>query len=125
MALTYTPKDLIAGDFPVARDMAEIPISYTAGGLLEGTVLGMNSTDGTFRPSLAASNDGTQTPRAILLDNVADMSTLAISYSSVPVAFTGEFNEEALVIGTGHTADSIRAGLRDKNIYLKTLAGRS
>ena len=125
MPLTYTPKDLIAGGFPVARDIAEIPISYTSGGLLEGTVLGRNSTDGTYRPSLAASNDGSQTPSAILLDNVADMSTMTVSYSYAPVAFTGEFNEDALTIGTGHTAASIRNGLRDKNIYLKTLAGRS
>lgn len=122
MSLTYTPTDLLAGSFPVATEIVEIPGSYTSGGLAEGTVLGQNSTTGTFRPSLSASSDGSQTPCAILLDDIAETSN---SYSYAPVAFTGEFNEDALTIGTGHTADSIRAGLRDKNIYLKTLAGRS
>ena len=122
MPLTYTPTDLLAGSFPVATGIVEIPGSYTVGGLLEGTVLGQNSTDSTYRTSLAASNDGSQTPRAILLDAIAETAN---SYSYAPVAFTGEFNEAALTIGTGHTADSIRNGLRDKNIYLKTLAGRS
>ena len=122
MSLTYTPKDLLAGNFPMASDIAEIPNSYTIGGLLEGTVLGRISDDGKYRPSLAASNDGSQTPSAILLDGLAETSN---SYAFAPVAFTGEFNKDALVFGTGHTAASTKAGLRDKNIYLKTLAGRS
>jgi hypothetical protein len=36
------------------------------------------------------------------------------------VYFSGEFNENALTLGTGHTVESIRAGLRSKSIFLRS-----
>ena len=32
---------------------------------------------------------------------------------------SGEFNENALVLGAGHTLDSVRIALRAKNVYLR------
>lgn len=127
MASTYTPNNLIAGHFPIASDLVEIPSSYTVGGLSRGSVLGEISTGGKFRLSLSASDDGSQTPKAILAEDIAEIpvSYSNPTYATAPAYFTGEFNKDALNIGTGHTAASIKSGLRDRNIYLRTLAGRS
>ena len=38
-----------------------------------------------------------------------------------PVFFTGEFNEDALVLGAAHTLASIRDGLRQMGIFLKKI----
>lgn len=66
--------------------------------------------------SLAAAVDGSQTPVAILADYAAAASTdvLAGTYHS------GQFDESAVIFGTGHTAASTRAGLRALGIHLKS-----
>jgi hypothetical protein len=67
--------------------------------------------------SLAAALDGSQIPAAINLEYMpasgADVTC--------PVVVEGYFNEEALVYGTGHTADTVRVALRNRGIHLKTM----
>lgn len=69
---------------------------------------------GKYIKSLAAAVDGSQVPDLILAEDTnataADKATLAY--------YAGSFNESALTLGTGHTADSIREGLRVKGIQL-------
>lgn len=64
--------------------------------------------------SVAASIDGSQTPDVILAEDcdASGGDKTAIAY------FRGDFNENALTLGAGHTTASIREGLRAKGITL-------
>lgn len=108
---TYQPDNLIAGEFPrVAR---KVTIG-TGANLVAGAVVGRITATGKYILSASAAADGSQTPDAILAEDAAAASAdvQAIVY------FSGEFNELALIFGAGHTANSTRAGLKDKSIYL-------
>jgi hypothetical protein len=69
---------------------------------------------GKYVQSLAAATNGSQVPDLVLAE-----TTDASAGDKVTVAYyAGEFNELALTLGAGHTADSIREGLRVKGIQL-------
>ena len=108
----YTPDNLLAGEYP----RIERVVTIAAGAdLTKGAVLGRITANGKFKLSASASTDGSQTPDAILAEraNAADNDVQAVVY------FSGEFNENALVLGAGHTLDSVRIALRAKNVYLR------
>lgn len=65
----------------------------------------------------AAAQDGSADPFAILLEDVDATS----ADKNCPVAVEGVFNEEALVFGAGHTADTVRYNLRKLGIHIKTM----
>lgn len=69
--------------------------------------------------SLATATDGSQVPTAVLAEDVdataADKEAMAFTAAGV--------NENALVYGTGHTAASVREGLRTKGIHLIDVQG--
>lgn len=99
--LTFTVTD--AGTDPVAGEAFIITVTAAAG-------------SGKYILSLAAATDGSQEPVAILAEAVdatsADKTTLAY--------VSGVFNSTAMTFGSGHTAASVAAGLREKGIFLKT-----
>lgn len=69
---------------------------------------------GKYVQSLAAAANGSQVPDAILVHD-----TDATSADAEAVAYKGGwFNESRVTYGTGHTADSVREGLRVKGIQL-------
>lgn len=109
---TYTPDNLIAGEYPRVERVVTIANSAA---LTKGAVLGKITASGKYQLSASAAGDGSETPDAILAE---DSDASAADVEAV-VYFSGEFNESALSLGTGHTVDGIRAGLRDKNIYLR------
>jgi Bacteriophage lambda head decoration protein D len=88
-----------------------------AGALVRGTVLGRITASDKYLTSLSAAADGSQVPKAILAQD-ADATGGDVL---VPVYFTGEFNEDALVLGAAHTLASIRDGLRQMGIFLKKI----
>lgn len=65
--------------------------------------------------SLAAAVDGSQVPYAILADD-----TVAADGADIEamVYVGGSFNSDNLTFGTGHTASSVRNGLRDLGIFI-------
>lgn len=63
--------------------------------------------------SLAAAVDGSQEIDCVLTEAV-DATSQAVLKSGYT---TGDFNENKLVFGTGHTANSLRTSARSKNIY--------
>ena len=71
---------------------------------------------GKYVLSLAAAVDGSQIPDLILAESTdasaGDVTTVAY--------YHGDFIQSALTLGAGHTADSIREGLRVKGIQLIT-----
>lgn len=70
---------------------------------------------GKYKLSAAAAIDGSQEPDAILVE-ATDATAEDID---VGLYVGGEFNENAITFGAGHSADSVRDALRDKGIILK------
>jgi len=109
---TFTPDDLIAGDFPLMTR----PIVLKSGqDLPRGAVLGEIGSTGTFVLSVAAATDGSEVPAAILVDDT-DASAGDVASAAYD---TGEFLGSALTLGAGHTLGTIRAPLRAVSIFLR------
>lgn len=69
---------------------------------------------GKYKLSAAASVDGSEVPDAVLAEDADGTSgdVDALVYTR------GDFNQNAMTFGAGHTAASVREGLRDKGIHL-------
>lgn len=107
---TYTPDELV-----VQVDIGEKRTIVSGAGVLKrGTVLGKITTGGKLTKSASASSDGSQVPYCILAEDVdatsADADTI--------VYMGGTFNQNALILGTGHTLASIYDALRQVDIHL-------
>ncbi len=108
----YIPDNLFSGHYPRIERL----VTITAGAdLVKGAVLGRITADGKFILSASAAGDGSEVPDAILAEDAlaAGADVQAVVY------FSGEFNENALTLGVGHTIDSIRAAMRSKSLYLR------
>lgn len=97
--LTLTITD--AGTDPVVGETFTVTVTAAAA-------------SGKYVLSLAAATDGSQVPIAILAEDVNATSADAEGMALI----SGDFNEDAIVFGTGHTAASTREGLRDISIFL-------
>jgi hypothetical protein len=83
---------------------------------VRGTVLGKITASGKYTIALSAAADGSQNPVAILADN-ADGSAADV----VAGAFLeGEFNSNAVTLGTGITLTAAQDALRTLGIHLKS-----
>jgi len=89
------------------------------GVLLRGTAMGKITSSGKWVKSLAASNDGSQVVRGILLDSVdatsADVEAI--------IGRRGSCNGAAVILGTGHTLASIDDACIDRGIIFETVIG--
>ncbi|QQR68853.1 MAG: head decoration protein [Alphaproteobacteria bacterium] len=108
----YTPDNLLAGEYPRIERLVTIAAGAD---LAKGAVLGRITASGKFKLSASASSDGSQTPDAIL----AEKASAAGADVQAVVYFSGEFNENALTLGAGHTLDAVRLTLKAKSIYLR------
>jgi hypothetical protein len=108
----YTPDNLLAGEYPRIERLVTIAAGTD---LAKGAVLGRITASGKFKLSASASSDGSQTPDAIL----AEKASAAGADVQAVVYFSGEFNENALILGVGHTLDAVRLTLKAKSIYLR------
>ena len=111
------PDNLIAGDAKIVT--AAATIASGAGALVRGTVLGKITASGKYQMAIGTADDGSQTPDAILAEDVDATSADALSV----VYLSGQFAESALTLDASLTMDGIRDGLRDKNIYLTETEG--
>ena len=108
----YTPDNLLAGEYPRIERLVTIAAGAD---LAKGAVLGRITASGKFKLSASASSDGSQAPDAIL----AEKASAAGADVQAVVYFSGEFNENALTLGAGHTLDAVRLTLKAKSIYLR------
>ncbi len=108
----YTPDNLLAGEYPRLERLVTIAAGAD---LAKGAVLGRITASGKFKLCASASSDGSQTPDAIL----AEKASAAGADVQAVVYFSGEFNENALTLGAGHTLDAVRLTLKAKSIYLR------
>ncbi len=109
---TYTPDNLLAGDYPVVTDIVVI---LTGEVLARGAVLGKITASGKHILCDSAAVDGSAVPVAILAEAV-DATAADVN---AEVYLSGAFNEAGVTVAAGDTADTVRAALRDVNIYLK------
>ena len=101
--------------FMPGKDPVLMPFKIASGQTLKaGSVMGFKSADGEAVLSASAAGDGSEVPRAILIE---DLDTTA-GGQTFALAVEGAFNETALILGAGHTVDSVRIPLRDRGIYL-------
>jgi hypothetical protein len=112
-----TPDGLVAGN---ADLLVHERITLISGqNCLRGTVLGKITASGKYNKSLSAAVDGSQTPVAVLAEDCD-----ASAGDKVTVAyFRGDFRGDKLILGSAHTLDSIKAGLRTANIEIINVQG--
>jgi hypothetical protein len=110
---SYMPDNLIAGDFPIRTRKVTL---VTGQNLARGALLGVITASGKYTLSASAAADGSQTPNAILAEDV-DASA---GDKDAIVYIAGDFNANTLTYGAGHTAASVRDELRNLSIYLHT-----
>lgn len=110
--LSSNPSGLYARKFTLASGQK----------VIRGTVLGRITIGAELVLSLAAASDGSEVPFGVAATDgdatAGDDSPPATV--DIDAYISGSFNEHELVLGAGHTVDSIREGLRDKGIYLET-----
>ena len=111
VADSYTPDRLVAGTYPI---VTRNEVLVSGQNLLRGALLGRITASGKMTLSTSGASDGSQVPVAILVDDVNASGGDQVCGTYI----AGEFNEAALTYGASHTAASVRATLRDANIYL-------
>jgi hypothetical protein len=84
--------------------------------LAAGSVLGQITSGGKYALALAASNDGSQTPCAIIPE-ACDASG---GDKTAFVFYTGRFRQNKLVFGTGITAAASRRDLAQKGLKIQS-----
>lgn len=105
---TYTPDNLIAGNFPIATKQVTIK---SGNNLVRGTVLeeGTAGDAGKFFAVTTAAN-----AKYILAEDCN-----ATGGDKVTVAYlTGQFNSRRVTLGTGPTLAAVTTALEARNIYL-------
>ena len=108
---TYQPVEIIAGDYPLITEMVTIAAGQN---LAIGSVLGKVTATGKYVLSTSAATDGSQVPSVILS---ADIDATAADQQEIAY-LSGKFLAKNLKFGAGHSAASVRAALRDVNIYI-------
>lgn len=109
----FVPDQLIGGDMKIVTHAGR---TITGGAFKRGTVLGKITASAKFTIALPGAADGSQTPVALLVDDVDASQADAIG----GIYAMGEFNERAVILGTGMTLDAAKTALEAQNIYLKS-----
>jgi hypothetical protein len=108
----FTPDNLVSRN---AHLLVSIPVTLASGqNLKRGALLGQLTSGGAYTLSLAAADNGSQTPVAVLAQDcdASGGATAALAY------IRGDFNTGGITFGTGHTAANTAAGLRDRGIFI-------
>jgi hypothetical protein len=100
---TYTPGDMIVGDFPILTAVVTIA---SGADLARGSVLGRVTVGGKFQLA-ADGSDGSEVPAAIL----ATAAKAASGDVTATVYLTGQFDESKLTFGTNQTAATLNAAM--------------
>lgn len=117
---TYEADNLFAGTQvqPVVADEALIAqVSGATDALARGTALGQLASGKFAIVDAERGEDGGTEIVAILAETVS-AAALASGDVAAPVYFTGEFNQNAIVVGSGEATD-YKDGARARGIFLK------
>ena len=113
MSETYTPDNLIAGDFPLVSDEVTI---VSGQNVARGAVLGKITASGKYTAADVLAVDGSSVP-ACVLAQATDASGGDVT--KAPVYLTGEFNSALLTFGATTTAADLKDAMRDKSLFQK------
>ena len=111
-SVSYDPNDILAGN---AHLLVARKVTLLSGeNRTRGAVLGKITSGGKYQLSLSAATDGSEAPDVILAEDcdasAADKEALVYT--------RGDFVQQRLTLGAGHTAAGIAEGLRAKGIIL-------
>jgi hypothetical protein len=109
----FSPDTLVAGQ---TQTVTESQTLLSGQVLARGTLVGRITTGGKMTLSLLASADGSQIPYGILADSY---NATAGDLAGCGVMVKGEFDQNAVIFGTGQTVANTHDALRDAGIYLK------
>lgn len=109
----YVPDQLIAGNLKIVTRPATIT---GAAAYARGTVMGMVTATGSFKPSVATATDGSQNPSAVLVDNV-DATAGDVTGG---LYLQAELNGNALIIDASLTLAAVSAAFRNIGLFVKT-----
>jgi hypothetical protein len=101
---SYTPGDMIVGDFPLLTAVVTIA---SGADLTRGAVLGRVTANGKYQLA-ADGSDGSEAPAAIL----ATAAAAASADAQATVYLTGQFDASKLTFGTDQTAATLNAAMR-------------
>jgi len=108
----FIPDQLVAGPHQIVTDTVTVISGQV---IARGAVLGMITASGKYTLALSASSDGSQTPSVIAADSID--ASAGDAFGGVYIA--GEFNGNALILGTGITLAAAKAAFRPMSIYVK------
>ncbi|WP_145181827.1 head decoration protein [Pseudomonas sp. URMO17WK12:I11] len=109
---TFTPSQIEAGDFPIVMESGVIAAGQQ---LLRGAVLGQVTASGEYLLCKAAAEDGSQTPK-VILDQDVDTTDGA---KSAPLRLTGQVLGSQLTLGDGLTLAVAKAALRPLCLFIR------
>lgn len=104
---------LDTGNFPLVSE--KVTVTSATAGYASGSVMGQVTIGLRCKLSASAASDGSQTPYAVLADDIPP----GAAECEAMVYLAGEFPAAKLTFGAGHTAASAKAGLRQRGIYLQ------
>lgn len=107
----FLPDQLIAGTLQLVTDSGTI----TGGYYKRGTVLGMITASGKYTRSVKTATDGSETPVAILVDNV----NASTADQNGGLYLMGEFNQNYIIFDDSWTIPALKTALRPLAIFLK------
>lgn len=107
----FLPDQLIAGTLQLVTDTGII----TGGTYKRGTVLGMVTASGKYKLSVKTATDGSETPVAILVDNV----DAATADQNGGLYLMGEFNQNHIIFDNSWAIPALKTALRPLAIFLK------
>lgn len=107
----FVPDQLIAGTLQLVTDTGTI----TGGAYQRGTVLGRVTASGKYTQSVKTATDGSETPVAILVDDV-DASS---GDQNGGLYLMGEFNQHRIIFDESWTISELKTAFRPLAIFLK------
>lgn len=113
MSETFTPDNLIAGEFPIVTDEVTI---VSGQDLTRGAALGKISASGKYRLTDINNGDGSEAFKCVLAED-CDASLGDVAH--VPVYLSGEFNQNAMSFGVSTTAAAVKDSARALACFLK------
>ena len=114
MPETYTPDNLFAGH--VMPKVTDVMTILAGQNLVRGAVLGRITASGKGKLVDKDSVDGSQAVYAVL----AESTDATAADKTSPVFLTGEFNENAIIVGAGDTVADHKASARAVGIFIKS-----
>lgn len=108
----FNEQELLTYEFPLIDET----ITVASGQILKrGAVLGKVTATGQYVLSVAAANDGSQTPVSIL---AVDVDALAEAKSTKHYVAGGKFVTSQLTYGAGHSAATVKTAFAGKPLFL-------